>query len=128
MAYCVAPQQALCRDPRSVPAGGALEVECARLLRAYGAKQAGLDQYAITQFAAALEIVPYLIAENSGESTRTSVFRCNGGQQWPTPLSWRIRGHASIRLSGLQELYGSLLASLPVLLEELGLGCRVQDS
>lgn len=58
--------QALCRDPRSVPAGGALEIECARLLRAYGAKQAGLEQYAITQFANALEVVPRTIAENSG--------------------------------------------------------------
>lgn len=58
--------KALCRDSRSVPAGGALEIECARLLKAYGAKQAGLDQYAITQFANALEIVPRTIAENSG--------------------------------------------------------------
>lgn len=61
--------QALCRDPRSVPAGGALEIECARLLRAYGAKQAGLEQYAITQFANALEVVPRTIAENSGGSS-----------------------------------------------------------
>lgn len=65
--------KALCRDPRAVPAGGALEIECARLLRAYGAKQAGLDQYAITQFAAALEIVPYLIAENSGLNATDAV-------------------------------------------------------
>ncbi len=49
-----------------MPAGGALEVEVARQLRAYGAKETGLDQYAIAQFADALEVVPRTIAENSG--------------------------------------------------------------
>ena len=50
-----------------MPAGGALEVECSRLLRAFAAKQSGLEQYAIVQFANALEVVPRTIAENSGE-------------------------------------------------------------
>ncbi len=49
-----------------VPAGGALEIEVARQLREFGAKETGLDQYAIAQFADALEVVPRTIAENSG--------------------------------------------------------------
>lgn len=32
----------------------------------YGKKQTGLDQYAIQKFAAAFEIIPRMLAENSG--------------------------------------------------------------
>lgn len=58
--------KALCRDSRAVPAGGATEVEVAKQLRAFGAQQTGLHQYAFAQFADALEVVPRTIAENSG--------------------------------------------------------------
>ena len=40
----------------------------ARHLRSFGGRQAGLEQYAIAQFADALEVVPRTIAENSGAS------------------------------------------------------------
>ena len=49
-----------------LPAGGATEIEVARQLAAWGRKETGLDQYAIAQFAEALEVVPRTIAENSG--------------------------------------------------------------
>ena len=58
--------KALCKDPRMLPAGGATEIEVARQLAAWGRKETGLDQYAIAQFAEALEVVPRTIAENSG--------------------------------------------------------------
>ena len=58
--------QLLCRDPRTLPAGGATEVEVARQLSAFGSKMTGLEQYAVAQFAEALEVVPRTIAENSG--------------------------------------------------------------
>ncbi len=58
----------ICRDPRTLPAGGATEVEVARQLSAFGAKMTGLEQYAVAQFAEALEVVPRTIAENSGGS------------------------------------------------------------
>lgn len=58
--------QLICRDPRTLPAGGATEVEIARQLSAFGAKMTGLEQYAVAQFAEALEVVPRTIAENSG--------------------------------------------------------------
>jgi len=61
----------ICRDPRTLPAGGATEVEVARQLSVFGAKMTGLEQYAVAQFAEALEVVPRTIAENSGVRLRS---------------------------------------------------------
>lgn len=58
--------KALGRDPRAVPAGGATEIELARRLADYARKQTGLEQYAITKYAEAFEVVPRTLAENSG--------------------------------------------------------------
>lgn len=56
----------LTRDPRRLPAGGATELELARLLSDFGKKETGLDQYAVKKFATALEIVPRILCENAG--------------------------------------------------------------
>lgn len=48
--------QALCRDARTVPAGGAVEMEVAHQLRELARQESGLEQYAIAQFAAAMEV------------------------------------------------------------------------
>lgn len=58
--------KALTRDGRAVPAGGATEIEIARKIIELGQKEKGLDQYAITRFGHALEVIPRTIAENSG--------------------------------------------------------------
>ena len=58
--------RALNRDGRAVPAGGATEIEIARKIIELGQKENGLDQYAITRFGYALEVIPRTIAENSG--------------------------------------------------------------
>ena len=56
----------LCKDSRTLPGGGAAEIELGRSLAEFGRKQTGLDQYAIAKFAEALEIVPRMLAETSG--------------------------------------------------------------
>lgn len=48
--------QALCKDARMLPAGGAVELELERQLQDFGRKQTGLDQYAIAKYAEALEV------------------------------------------------------------------------
>ena len=48
--------QILCKDPRTVAAGGAAELEVAKQLTQFGKKETGLDQYAIAKFAEALEV------------------------------------------------------------------------
>jgi len=54
------------RDGRFVAGGGAIDIEIARRLAAWGVTHKGLDQYAIAKFATSLEIVPKTLAENAG--------------------------------------------------------------
>ena len=53
-------------DSRILPGGGGTQTHLARHLRAYAPSQSGREQLAIEAFAAALEIVPRTLAENSG--------------------------------------------------------------
>jgi len=59
--------KALGRDGRLVAGAGAVDIELARQLSAIGAKSKGLDQYAIKKYGEALEVVPRILAENSGQ-------------------------------------------------------------
>ena len=56
----------LCKDGRLVAGGGATEIELARQVAAWGETHPGLEQYSINKFAEALEVVPRVLAENSG--------------------------------------------------------------
>ena len=53
-------------DSRILPGGGAIQVHLARHLRNFAHKHSGREQLAIDAFAASLEIVPRVLAENSG--------------------------------------------------------------
>jgi T-complex protein 1 subunit theta len=66
--------KALTKDSRTLPAGGATEIELAHRLAAFGRKQTGLDQYAIQKFAQALEVVPRTLAENAGVNATDCVY------------------------------------------------------
>jgi T-complex protein 1 subunit theta len=59
-------------DSRFLAGAGAVEVELARQLKAFGDATPGQDQYAIRKFAEALEVVPRTLAENGGHDA-TSV-------------------------------------------------------
>merc|ERR1719446_1318607 len=56
------------RNKDFVPGAGATEIELAHQLQQFGATVPGLDQYAVLKFAEALEVVPKVLAENSGHS------------------------------------------------------------
>jgi chaperonin GroEL (HSP60 family) len=56
----------LMSDPRVVPGGGATEMELAHSLRSYALTFSGKEQFAIKQYARSLEVVPWILAENSG--------------------------------------------------------------
>merc|ERR1719343_1429899 len=58
----------VCRDPHFLPGAGATEIELAHQLQQFGATVPGLDQYAVLKFAEALEVVPKILAENSGHN------------------------------------------------------------
>lgn len=57
--------KALLRDPRLVPGAGAVELELARRVEAYGASLSGLSQHAVRRYATALEVIPRTLAENA---------------------------------------------------------------
>jgi len=56
----------LCKDGRFTAGGGATEIELAQQIAAWGEKHPGLEQYSIGRFAQALEVIPRVLAENSG--------------------------------------------------------------
>jgi T-complex protein 1 subunit theta len=58
--------KAMCQESRILPGAGATKMELARRLRDYGAKETGLEQYAMEKFAESLEVVPWILAENGG--------------------------------------------------------------
>merc|ERR1711935_688524 len=56
----------LIRDPRVVPGGGASEMSASLAVLDASDKEDTLDQYSMRAFAAALDVVPMALAENSG--------------------------------------------------------------
>ena len=58
--------RALTRDNRLLAGAGAVDIELARQLHAFVAQAPGLEQYALSKFASALEVVPRALAENAG--------------------------------------------------------------
>jgi len=56
----------LCKDPRLVAGAGGCEMELSHRLRKTAEASTGMDQYALTKFADAFEVVPRALAETSG--------------------------------------------------------------
>ena len=53
-------------DGRTLPGGGAIEVELASRLRDYADTVSGREQHAVEAFADSLELIPRVLAENAG--------------------------------------------------------------
>jgi chaperonin GroEL (HSP60 family) len=56
----------LIEEPRIVPGGGATWIALARALRSRAAEADGREQLAVEAYAAALEVIPRVLAENAG--------------------------------------------------------------
>ena len=56
----------MCKDGHLTPGGGATEIELARQVSQWAETHPGLEQYSINKFGEALEIIPRVLAENSG--------------------------------------------------------------
>ncbi|CEG37195.1 t-complex protein theta subunit [Plasmopara halstedii] len=59
--------KSVCRDGRFVSGAGSTEIELSRQIKNFGEATPGLDQYAIKKFGEAIEVVPRILAENSGQ-------------------------------------------------------------
>jgi len=58
----------LIRDPRVVPGGGASEMAASLAIQEAADKEQTIEQYSMRAFAAALDVIPMALAENSGLS------------------------------------------------------------
>lgn len=54
------------KDPRFVAGAGACEIELSKRLQEFAETRPGLDQYCISKYAEALQIIPRVLAETSG--------------------------------------------------------------
>ena len=70
----------LSKEPKLLPGGGATQTHLARHLRAFASTQSGREQMAIEAYAAALEIVPRTLAENSGLDPIDAVLELSAAQ------------------------------------------------
>ena len=61
--------KACTKDGRLVCGAGAVDIEVAKQLSEYGLKVPGLSQYAIKEFAESFEVIPRILADNSGQTT-----------------------------------------------------------
>ena len=76
--------KSMTKNARFVPGAGAIELRLADALQQYGEAQPGLDQYAITKFGLALEVVPRTLAENAGidaAETIAAMYKAHKGGQ-----------------------------------------------
>lgn len=63
-ALCVV--RCLIKNRGIIPGGGAPEVEIAQQLEKHAQKLSGMESIILQEYAAALEVIPYTLAENSG--------------------------------------------------------------
>merc|ERR1719325_145424 len=63
----------LCKDGKMTAGGGATEIELARQVAQWAETHPGLEQYSINKFAEALEIIPRVLAENSGVKPKEAI-------------------------------------------------------
>ena len=102
--------KALTKDAKLLAGAGAVEIELARLMEAWGEKASGLEQYAIKKFAHALETLPKCIAENGGVS--------------PTELLTRLYAahEAGDATAGVDVLEGGVASAKDLSIYDLFLG------
>merc|ERR1712066_300452 len=71
----------LCRDARLVPGGGAVEMELSRQVETFSETCEGLEQYAVKRFANALQVVPKILADNTGVKSSVVISRLLAAHQ-----------------------------------------------
>jgi T-complex protein 1 subunit theta len=73
----------LCQDGRLLPGAGAMELELAKVLKAYADEVKGLDQYGIRKFAESFDVVPRTLAENSGCDPSKTMHKLHASHSGP---------------------------------------------
>jgi len=105
----------LVKDNRLVPGAGATEIELARRLLSFGEAAPGLDQYAIKKYAEAFEIVPRILAENSGHvATRTisSLYAAHEGAKVNHGVDIETGATIDAGTAGIFDLFAAKLSAI----------------
>jgi len=71
----------LCKQPQFLPGAGATEIELAHQLQKLADETDSLDQYAIRKFGEAFEVVPRVLADNSGQDATSLVSQLYSAHQ-----------------------------------------------
>ena len=104
----------LIKDGHMTAGGGATEIELARQVSAWAETHPGLEQYSINKFAEALEIIPRVLAENSGVKPKEVISKLYAAHsEGNTNMGFDIDGESGeikvTRRSWLRlQLYGIL--------------------
>lgn len=95
-----------------LPGAGAVEIELARRIDSIAEKMEGLDQYAVQQFARALEVFPKLLAENAGLKVCFWLYRLSSSYKFQATeaLSTLRAAHEAGQTSqGVEVLSGKIV-------------------
>jgi len=110
----------LCKDGRLIPGGGAADMEVAHRLSRIAAETTGLEQYAISKFAEALEVVPRTLAENSGQIERDIITAL-----YVAHAAGKVNEGVDIDGNGTKDVVkAGIVDSLAVKLSALRLACE----
>jgi len=100
--------KAICKDARTLAAGGATEIALASRLAAFARKETGLEQYAIAKFSKALEVVPRTLAENAGlnaTDTVAAVYAAQAKGDLGAGVNIEDGGVKDLSAEGIYDLY-----------------------
>jgi len=117
----------ICKDGRLTAGGGATEIELARQVGQWGETHSGLEQYSINKFAEALEIVPRVLAENSGVKPKEVISKLYAAHnEGKTNMGFDIDGDSGEIKDCLEsEVFDSLLAKKWALKYAVNAACTI---
>merc|ERR1712173_184765 len=117
----------VCKDGRLTAGGGSTEIELARQVSAWGETHAGLEQYSINKFAEALEVVPRVLAENSGVKPKEVIAKLYAAHsEGKTNMGFDIEGDSGEIKDCLEsEVFDLLIAKKWALKYAVNAACTI---
>merc|ERR1712018_426922 len=106
---------------------GSTEIELARQVSAWGETHAGLEQYSINKFAEALEVVPRVLAENSGVKPKEVIAKLYAAHsEGKTNMGFDIEGDSGEIKDCLEsEVFDLLIAKKWALKYAVNAACTI---
>jgi len=117
----------ICKDGRLTAGGGATEIELARQVGQWAETHAGLEQYSINKFSEALEVIPRVLAENSGVKPKEVISKLYAAHsEGKTNMGFDIDGESGeIKDCHESQVYDLLLAKKWALKYAVNAACTI---